>query len=337
MRHVSLKLTSDCTIECSSILGVGQMGVTVYKGVYERQDCIVKVAKKALSREEAVYRKLLESPRDWFFQLFDYGPVMNTSDYALVLNYIPGVDLHQLTKGKFLIDREIAMITLDLCNALEHLKKIHVMHGDLKRSNVVIDNATKCAMLIDFGNAQDLADEGLCKSVTCNIPHRCPASFLDIAHGAEADVWALGILIEELVTDGHLLLIRELPVYNRELRVAAVQKQFAHIGQPAPAKMRKSRFFPHDNLWLTLRRPDRAREFPIKYRKARGLADNSSWQESVYALLRKVDLFGALPKEQTTLGALADLVDRCLLWEPEPIEKIIRAFRNNLIAARESA
>lgn len=73
---------------------------------------------------------------------------------ALVMSYIPGLNLEQLVEKHGRLDPEdVAWIAQRILNALRYLHTHGVVHGDVKPQNVIIREENHTVVLIDFGLA----------------------------------------------------------------------------------------------------------------------------------------------------------------------------------------
>lgn len=77
-----------------------------------------------------------------------------------------------------------------------HSKQI--LHRDVKTQNIFIKNGV--LKLGDFGISKKLAGDDLAET-TCGTPYFMPPEVINhFPYDAKADVWAMGVIIYELVT-----------------------------------------------------------------------------------------------------------------------------------------
>ncbi|MBA2303997.1 MAG: protein kinase [Acidobacteria bacterium] len=99
---------------------------------------------------------------------------------------------------------------IDVASALEHAHERGLVHRDLKASNILI-NGDDRAIVLDFGLAKRLpglgADESSLDSLTAahqgppgTLSHMAPEVLRGGAADARADIWALGVVLFQLVT-----------------------------------------------------------------------------------------------------------------------------------------
>eukprot|EP00930_Biecheleria_cincta_P026660 TRINITY_DN18758_c0_g1_i1.p1 TRINITY_DN18758_c0_g1~~TRINITY_DN18758_c0_g1_i1.p1 ORF type:complete len:672 (-),score=111.72 TRINITY_DN18758_c0_g1_i1:86-2101(-) len=75
------------------------------------------------------------------------------------------------------------------------------IHRDLKPDNILL-GAGNCPKLCDFGWCADLAEEGPRLTLCGTLAYMAPEVLLNEGHGLPVDLWALGVLLYELLS-GH--------------------------------------------------------------------------------------------------------------------------------------
>ena len=85
--------------------------------------------------------------------------------------------------------------------ALEELHALGIVYRDLKLENIMIDSVGHIK-LIDFGFSKYLGLKNEQRTYTsCGTPaYIAPEVYNKLGHGYEVDVWALGVIIFELIT-----------------------------------------------------------------------------------------------------------------------------------------
>ena len=84
--------------------------------------------------------------------------------------------------------------------ALDHIHQRHIVHRDLKLSNLLLDQHGYLK-LIDFGLCKQLGSSEGTSYTCCGTPEYLPPEMLSReGHAAPADWWAMGIIIYELLT-----------------------------------------------------------------------------------------------------------------------------------------
>ncbi len=164
---------------------------------------------------------------------YDGGKIAGT--YFIAMEYVPGPTLKELVQQcAATVDKlptQVALnIALQICDALdyahhrcdEHGRRLGIIHRDVSPANIILSR-TGLVKLIDFGLAKATVSrpgtgEGMIKGKFSYVAPEYLAGKLD----ARADLWALGVVMYELLTsrrlfDGHddletLTRVRELPI-----------------------------------------------------------------------------------------------------------------------------
>ncbi|KAG8941555.1 hypothetical protein FRC03_004331 [Tulasnella sp. 419] len=118
--------------------------------------------------------------------------------------YING-NLSQYLKTNPNSDRNT--LTLDVAHGIEYLHSIPVAHGDLKPANVLVNHEGR-ASLCDFGMSQFVEETSRITGFTttnANLGgtdrYMCPELFEDDPKSLATDMWALGCLVAQILTD----------------------------------------------------------------------------------------------------------------------------------------
>jgi len=122
----------------------------------------------------------------------------------LEMEYAPGGTLEAYVKklGRQLTEAEAAKYFGQIVDAVVYLHGEGIVHRDIKLENVVLD-ADGNARLVDFGAARDKGADTFLMSVQGTPAYMAPEVAAQRAHkGGPADVWALGVLLYNLVSGG---------------------------------------------------------------------------------------------------------------------------------------
>ena len=116
--------------------------------------------------------------------------------------YIHGDTLETLLREKLFSPREAAEIGRQICEGLYPLHTMGLVHRDIKPSNVVLRDDH--AVLIDFDAARiHRADGGGDTQVLGTVGYAAPEQFGLSESDARSDIYALGVLLNCLVTGEH--------------------------------------------------------------------------------------------------------------------------------------
>ena len=123
----------------------------------------------------------------------------------LVMEYVPGGTLEaRLASGPMAIN-DVLDLGITLCAALDNAHRSGFLHRDLKPANVALTSEGQ-PKILDFGlarllsNAQGgghLTQTGM---IVGSLPYMAPEQLLGEADDARTDVYALGVLLFEMVT-----------------------------------------------------------------------------------------------------------------------------------------
>lgn len=127
----------------------------------------------------------------------------------IVMEYVAGQPLSEIVREKGLPLRDTLAYGIQIASALEHAHQHGIIHRDLKSSNVVIDSDGR-AKVLDFGLARRLPQAASNQSFESTITslgalagtlsHMAPEVLRGENADVRSDVWALGVLLYELVT-----------------------------------------------------------------------------------------------------------------------------------------
>ncbi len=113
----------------------------------------------------------------------------------LVLEYVKGKSLEKLLKEKGKLDvLEACKIAFDVARALEYAHSKHILHCDLKPSNILIDECLGEAKVTDFGLAKDLSSSGVKGGTLDYLPPEAPNNHIE-----KSDIYQLGLIFYEMI------------------------------------------------------------------------------------------------------------------------------------------
>jgi len=122
----------------------------------------------------------------------------------LTMEFVDGETLAQKVKGGPLPAKEALTIALQLCAGLGEAHRKHVVHGDLKSSNVIVsieaDGETR-AVITDFGLAyrpESAQEAGSSFAVGGTPDYMAPELWKGAKPSVASDIYALGVMLREL-------------------------------------------------------------------------------------------------------------------------------------------
>jgi hypothetical protein len=200
--------TLDSRYTITARLGKGAMGA-VYRALDKQteQEVAVKVIARELAldvamlerfrREGEALRQLRHPNIVGFVDMFEFE-----EQHVIVMEYVPGGNLHQLLKqGPLPLDR-CRRVALELCDALTRAHYLNIIHRDLKPENVMLA-ADGTPKLTDFGVAR-LISEGTRLTGTgtqVGTPfYMSPEAWEGKPLDAQTDIWSLGIMLYEMLS-----------------------------------------------------------------------------------------------------------------------------------------
>lgn len=143
--------------------------------------------------------------------IYDVGTENDT--YYIVMEYVKGQTLKELIRSKGSLGVEYATnIALQVCSAIEHAHKNHIVHRDIKSHNILIkeDNSAK---VTDFGIARAVSSTTITNtgniigSVHYFSPEQARGGYTD----EKSDIYSLGVVMYEMIT-GRLPFEGESPI-----------------------------------------------------------------------------------------------------------------------------
>ncbi|HEV7763980.1 MAG TPA: serine/threonine-protein kinase [Thermoanaerobaculia bacterium] len=189
-------------------LGHGGMG-TVFLAMREDEQYSQRVAIKLVRggemlvqrfRQERQILATLEHPN--IARLLDGGTTQDGLPY-LVMEYVDGTPIDDYCRAHNLSVADKLRLFLQLCNAVQHAHRALIIHRDIKPANVLV-TAEGVAKLLDFGIAKLASEDSRVDATATRImtpQYASPEQLLGRAVTTSTDVYSLGVLLFELLTD----------------------------------------------------------------------------------------------------------------------------------------
>jgi len=133
----------------------------------------------------------------------------------IVLEYCPGGDLKSVIdahkaqgagRDRYLDDRLIWHLFVQICEGLKHLHEHGIVHRDLKTMNImVVQTETKfVAKIADLGVSRQLSDDTMMLQTFYGTPlYLSPELVENKQYNEKTDIWSLGVILYELICLTH--------------------------------------------------------------------------------------------------------------------------------------
>ena len=190
----------------TGFLGEGGMGV-VYRGVHEKlgREAAVKILGggsqdpnfKTRFLNEARLQAGLHHPN--VATLYDFRE--NGDDLVIFMELVDGECLDELvTKRAFTVDEALTVFA-SICEAIAYIHEHGIIHRDIKAQNAKL-TSRGVVKLLDFGIAKDSRSQGLTQTggVIGTPNYLSPEQLEGSQASPQTDIWALGILLYEMLT-----------------------------------------------------------------------------------------------------------------------------------------
>jgi eukaryotic-like serine/threonine-protein kinase len=201
-------------------VGTGGMGV-VYRAVRNddqyRQEVALKLVRRGMDTENILRRFLTERQilanldHPGIAQLLDGGVAPDGRPY-LVMEFVAGDQVDTWCAQREMPLRELLELFITICTPVQHAHRNLVVHRDLKPANILVlpDGRIK---LLDFGIAKLLDDTAGADTAPMTLPgarlltprYASPELLRGDRVNTSADVWSLGVILHELLTDQPLM------------------------------------------------------------------------------------------------------------------------------------
>lgn len=150
-------------------------------------------------KEVDVLKKMKHSNITEFFESFIYN-----SKLYIVMEHADGGDLsaaitRRKSSSQHWPEEEVMRIFVQICLALKHVHNHNVLHRDLKSQNIFL-TSKGIVKLGDFGISKVLEDYEAIAQTQIGTPYYLSPEICDSRpYGRPSDIWALGVVLYELL------------------------------------------------------------------------------------------------------------------------------------------
>ncbi|HEY2369717.1 MAG TPA: protein kinase [Polyangiaceae bacterium] len=191
--------------QCLRVIGRGGMGI-VWEAIELRLDrrVALKVAIDSRFPESAIAAmwgeaKLAANVNDaGVVTVLDVGTTLDNRPYY-TMELVEGTDLAAVLKDGKLSPNEALRIAIEVAQAVAAAHDKGIVHRDLKPRNVMIDKKSR-ARVLDFGLALKPAASPTPQTFAGSPPYMAPEQIRAQGVGPETDVYAIGVLLYEMLT-----------------------------------------------------------------------------------------------------------------------------------------
>ncbi len=194
--------------EILQLLGEGGMGA-VYKAADSELDRFValKVIRPELVSNPSILARFKQElllahqvTHRNVIRIYDLGEAEGLK--FITMEYIEGKDLRSLIRAKEKFSPEEAVdVIQQVCNALEAVHSVGVIHRDLKPQNIMQDSSGRI-LVMDFGLARTLEGDGMTQTgaLVGTMEYMSPEQALAQDLDQRSDIFAMGLILYELLT-----------------------------------------------------------------------------------------------------------------------------------------
>ena len=201
-----------------------------------------KYDKSVIQRFEAERQSLAIMDHPAIAKVFDAGTTSEGQPF-FVMEYVPGSPITKYCDEKRLSTRERLNLFIKVCEGVQHAHQKAMIHRDLKPGNILVSeiDGKPAPHIIDFGiaKATENKQEGetlltqagmLVGTPGYMAPEQTDPSFPDI--DTRADVYALGVILYELLTGSPCLLT---PSNGKSSHLYEVLRRIREDDPPRPS------------------------------------------------------------------------------------------------------
>lgn len=188
---------------------------------------------KAAARAEREALAARRLRHDRCVRAYDVGH--DSGHVYIAYEYVPGRTMRDAIRNGALTDRDAIEIAAQVLDALAHAHRAGIVHRDVKPANILLEDHDEIAVrLLDFGLAQfDGADTlTAVGDVPGTLAYIAPERLAGGDATPESDVWSVGVLLWESLTDRHPFWGVPIQEVARQIQAGAPPLAYERRGLP---------------------------------------------------------------------------------------------------------